>query len=103
MVHFNQCLWFSRKAISKSLLERYEKSFDENLVADKIHHWMSELSEEKKALKAGLAMPVSFKRTFMDSTCIKANIHFPVDWVLLRDASRSLLKVIQTIHTQGLK
>jgi len=39
----------------------------------------------------------------MDSTCIKANIHFPVDWVLLRDASRSLLSAIQTIRAQGLK
>jgi hypothetical protein len=93
----------SRKAISKSALERYEKYFDEKKVADKIRNWMSELSEEKKAIKAGLVMPVSFKQTFMDSTCIKANIHYPVDWVLLRDASRSLLSAIKTIRAQGLK
>lgn len=48
-------------------------------MADKIRNWMSELSEEKEALKAGLVMPVGFKQIFMDSTCIKANIHFPVD------------------------
>ena len=74
----------SRKAISKSALERYEKYFDEQLIANKIRNWMSELSEEKKAVKAGLIMPVSFKQTFMDSTCVKANIHYPVDWLLLR-------------------
>ncbi len=39
----------------------------------------------------------------MDSTCIKANIHFPVDWVLLRDAARSLLLAIKTIRAKGLK
>jgi hypothetical protein len=39
----------------------------------------------------------------MDSTCVKANIHFPVDWVLLRDATRSLLRAIKTIRKQGLK
>ena len=93
----------SCKAISKSALERYEKYFDEKLVADKIRNWMSELSEEKKANKAGLVTPVSFKKTFMDSTCIKADIHFPVDWVLLRDAARSLLSAIETIRVQGLK
>lgn len=93
----------SRKAISKSALERYEKYFDEQLIANKIRNWMSELSEEKKAVKAGLIMPVSFKQTFMDSTCVKANIHYPVDWLLLRDASRSLLSAIKTIRAQGLK
>jgi hypothetical protein len=39
----------------------------------------------------------------MDSACIKANIHFPTDWVLLIDAARSLLSAIKTIRAQGLK
>jgi hypothetical protein len=93
----------SRKAISKSALERYEKYFDEKLVAEKIRNWMSELSEEKKAINAGLVNPVSFDQTYMDSTCIEANIHYPVDWLLLRDSSRSLLSAIKIIRAQGLK
>ena len=44
----------SRKAISKSALDRYETYFDENQVSEKVRHWMSELSEEKKAVNAGL-------------------------------------------------
>ena len=39
----------------------------------------------------------------MDSTCLKADIHFPVDWILLRDAARSLLLAIKTIREKGLK
>jgi len=39
----------------------------------------------------------------MDSTCLQANIHFPVDWILLRDAARSLLSAIKTIRAQRLK
>lgn len=93
----------SRKAISKSALDRYEKYFDEKLIAEKIRHWMSELSNEEKASDAGLLSALSFEQTFIDSTCIKANIHYPVDWVLLRDASRSLLSAIKTIRAQGLK
>lgn len=93
----------SRKAISKSALDRYEKYFDENKVAEKVRHWMSELSEEKKAVNAGLVKPLSTQKTFTDSTCVKADIHYPVDWLLLRDASRSLLSAIETIRQQGLK
>lgn len=93
----------TRKAISKSAMDRYEKYFDEKLVSNKVRNWMSGLSEEKKAKEAGLVTPVSFDETWMDSTCVKANIHYPVDWVLLRDASRSLLKAIITIRAQGLK
>jgi hypothetical protein len=47
--------------------------------------------------------PISYKNTFTDSTCVKANIHFPVDWILLRDAVRSLILAIKTIRAQGLK
>ena len=92
----------TRKAISKSSLERYEKYFDETQVAEKVKNWMSELGEEKKAVQSGLVNPVSFERIWMDTTCVKADIHYPVDWVLLRDASRSLLSAIKTIRSQGL-
>ena len=40
---------------------------------------------------------------FLDSTCLKANIHYPVDWVLLRDATRTLMKAVRLIRDQGLK
>lgn len=40
---------------------------------------------------------------FLDTTCVKLNIHFPVDWVLLRDAARTLLKATRLIRKRGLK
>ncbi|HET7099501.1 MAG TPA: hypothetical protein VFJ52_00005, partial [Terriglobia bacterium] len=36
-------------------------------------------------------------------TCVAANIHYPVDWVLLRDATRTLMKAVKLIREQGLK
>jgi hypothetical protein len=40
---------------------------------------------------------------FLDSTCLKGNIHFPVDWVLLRDATGTLMKAVALIRKHGLK
>lgn len=92
----------SRKAISKSSLERYEKYFDELQVANNIRGWLSRLADNKQAEVIGLTGAIDLKDTWMDSTCLEANIHYPVDWVLLRDATRSLLSAIKTIRAQGL-
>jgi hypothetical protein len=93
----------TRKATSKSSLERYEKYFDEVFISEEIKKWLSGFSDVKEADSLGLQKPIDFQKIFTDSTCVKANIHFPVDWVLLRDAARSLLLAIKTIRTQGLK
>lgn len=46
---------------------------------------------------------VDLETCFLDTTCVAANIHYPVDWVLLRDATRTLMKSVQLIREQGLK
>jgi hypothetical protein len=51
----------------------------------------------------GLAQPLDLEAVFIDTTCVKANIHFPVDWVLLRDGTRTLMKAVLLIRAQGLK
>jgi hypothetical protein len=93
----------NRKPISKSTLERFEKLFDQEYVAEKIREWLSKFSNGDIAISVGLNKSIDFSTVLMDTTCIKANIHFPVDWILLRDASRSLLSAIITIRNQGLK
>ena len=47
--------------------------------------------------------PIDFSQYYLDSTCISANIHFPVDWLLLRDATRTMMKAVSRIRTLGLK
>lgn len=51
----------------------------------------------------GLAAPVACEEVFFDSTCLQAAIHYPVDWVLLRDAARTLMKATVLIRGRGLK
>lgn len=92
-----------RKAVSKSSLDRYEKYFDEEFIRKIIRQWLSTLSDTDKALDSGLHEPIDYDTVLLDTTCIKAHIHFPVDWILLRDAARSLLLAIMTIRKQGLK
>jgi hypothetical protein len=50
-----------------------------------------------------LEAPLDLSTMFMDTTCVKANIHFPVDWVLLRDGVKSLMQSVDLIRTHGLK
>ena len=38
---------------------------------------------------------------WIDNTCLKANIHFPTDWVLLVDATRTLMKTTLLIRSKG--
>jgi hypothetical protein len=52
--------------------------------------------------KLGLKEALDLEEYFLDSTCIKANIHFPTDWVLLRDGVRTLMKATLLIRKAGL-
>jgi len=53
--------------------------------------------------KLGLQEALDVEAYFLDSTCLKANIHFPTDWVLLRDGVRTLMKATLLIRKAGLR
>ena len=46
--------------------------------------------------------PLDFSRSYVDCTCIRANIHYPIDWVLLRDSTLTLMKATARIRKYGL-
>ena len=50
-----------------------------------------------------LANAIELETVWLDSTCVKTHIHFPVDWVLLCDAVRTLMKATRLIRAHGLK
>jgi hypothetical protein len=77
-------------------------------------HWLEAAQMRQmieRLLRAGmdpagpldLAEPVDLAAYFVDTTALKANVHFPVDWVLLRDATRTLMKALTLIRREGLK
>ena len=55
------------------------------------------------ARQAEWTEPVSVETVFLDSTAVELDIHHPVDWVLLRDATRTLMKATLCIRRAGLK
>jgi hypothetical protein len=57
----------------------------------------------EKPGKLRLNEALDLEEYFLDSTCVKANIHFPTDWVLLRDAVRTLMKATLLIRGAGLR
>ena len=54
-------------------------------------------------LPFGLREPIVVDDAFFDTTCLKTPMHFPVDWVLLCDAARTLMKGTICIRRAGLK
>ena len=89
------------KVPSKSTLQRYAVWTDETTVRELIEQLLCLGAEAPQ--KLSLTQPVDLEIAFVDTTCLAANIHYPVDWVLLRDATRTLMGSVRLIRDQGLK
>ena len=102
--------WFCRideldavKVPAKSTLQRYENMITPQELKELNMMLLRYVAVEGSAQKVGLGYPVDLGRFFLDSTCVPANIHFPVDWTLLRDGAGTLLAAIILIRKYGLK
>src|SRR2546428_1165175 len=86
---------------SKSTLQRYSQWTDEAAV----HRLVDQLNQQAHVdpKKLRLRAPLDLEACFLDTTCVPSNIHYPVDWVLLRDATRTLMKAVSLIRAQGLR
>ncbi len=91
------------KVPSKSLLQKFSYWLSEEQMREINVELGMILGNKEKALDVGLEKELDMSSVWVDSTCLEANIHFPVDWVLLKDAARSILKSIQVIRKHGLK
>ena len=104
--------WFCRcenlgevRVPSKSALQRMEASVPQGtldqLNADLLHQASVRDDEGNPAL--GLAEAVDLSLVWMDATCAKLDIHYPADWTLLRDGTRSIMRAITVIRRYGLR
>jgi len=94
------------KVPSKSVLQRYEQMFPEDKLREiicKLNIAASIKPQEESDQRLDLENAVSLNDYYIDSTCVKSNIHFPTDWVLLRDAVRTLMLATGWIRRHGLK
>jgi hypothetical protein len=86
---------------SKSTLQRYETWLPEDQMRPIMEQLLCQGRDQAPLLQ--LKEPLDLEAAFLDCTCVKADIHFPVDWLLLRDATRTLMQATDLIRQQGLK
>jgi hypothetical protein len=94
------------KVPGKSTLQRYENMVSEETVRgliDQLSRQAATPSTEALPQPLELKDAIDLQSYFIDTSCVKANIHFPVDWVLLRDAARTLMLAVKLIRREGLK
>jgi hypothetical protein len=89
----------------KSALQRYSQWLPEEEMRKVIDTLLGAASagEPGGAQTLKLTEVLNLEAYFLDTTCVKLHIHFPVDWVLLRDAARTLMKATLLIRKRGLK
>jgi hypothetical protein len=89
------------KVPSKSTLQRYDQWWEEAQIRAIVVDLLSGAATTPEQLH--LPEAVDLESAFLDTTCLEAHIHYPTDWVLLRDATRTLMKAVRLIRDQGLK
>lgn len=89
----------------KSALQRYSQWLPEEEMRKVIDTLLGAASagEEGGVQRLELTKALNLEAYFLDTTCVKLPIHFPVDWVLLRDAARTLMKATMLVRKRGLK
>jgi len=104
--------WFCRldridtvRIPGKSALQRYSQWLPEEEMRQVINTLLGAASaaDAVDGQTLELKEALDLEAYFLDTTCVKLHIHFPVDWVLLRDAARTLLKATMLIRKRGLK
>lgn len=105
--------WFCRvermdgvvRVPSKSTLQRMESEVPVEVIQGlqrSMLRWAATPDAHGQA-PGGLADLVDLSVTWMDTTCAQLDIHYPTDWVLLRDATRSVMASIEVIRSHGLR
>lgn len=105
--HSDLYKWFCRinrfltpKVPGKSHLGDLENGLPVGVVKELELQLLRSVADESSDI---LYEPADFSQCYMDTTCIMANIHFPVDWLLLRDSTRTMMKAVRRIRKLGLK
>lgn len=87
---------------SKSLLNVYARWLDAPAMEAVLKMLTCAMTSEQEARWIGLENSLEPTVVWVDTTCVKAMVHYPADWVLMRDGVRTIVKSILTIRRHGL-
>jgi len=88
---------------SKSSLNRFNKLFTEKFLRGQVVKLIEQSTCPKEVNPLGLTTPVFTDDVFIDATCLSAKIHYPVDWLLLKDCILTIIQAIIVIRSHGIK
>jgi len=89
------------RAPSKSLLGDYRNAFSTESTKVVFDRLLKMATRGDNVFE--LKNPLDTQEVYIDCTCLESNIHFPVDWLLLRDGVRTIIKSILVIRKHGLR
>ena len=85
----------------KSTVQRWNQWLPEQTMNELTRDLLNQCSGDE--WQEQLGDELDLKVCYMDTTCLKGDIHLPVDWMLMRDGVRTLMKAIMRIREHGLK
>lgn len=93
----------SNKVLSKTRINNFQQMVSGSILKDISSKFVQTLSDTTVSEKVHIQKPVTTDIIWSDSTCLMSKIHFPVDWLLLKDIVVSLMTTIETLRNHGLK
>ena len=89
---------------STSTLDRYGRFLPPEAIDQLGAQLLQRAAQESNGKQMlGLERSIDLTNVWLDGFCLKANIHYPTDWVLLIDATRTLMKATTLIRNADLK
>ena len=90
---------------SKSTMQRMESCVPAELLTrlnDLLLQRAAATNEDGRS-PIGMEEAIDLSLIWIDATCAPLDIHYPTDWALLRDGTRSIMRAIQVIRGHGLR
>ena len=91
------------KVPGKSTLQDYAHWLPAEQMAKILATLTLAVGDADRAREIGLESELDMAVAWADTTCLKACMHFPTDWVLMRDGVRTIVKSVLVIRRHGLR
>jgi hypothetical protein len=88
------------KVPSRNKLHKYVNRLSCGSLQD-IHTRLNEILFKEKTFLKDLELDAG--DLYLDSTCVGAQMRYPVDWILIRDGCRTMIKAMKLIRNSGIK
>ncbi len=94
---------FGTKIPSRSTINELENSMPTELLSEFNVIFMKALFDKEHSKELGFKENFNLNHLFYDSTCFKANIHYPVDYIFFKDLVRTMMLGVGAIRDKGIK